>query len=301
MLLTTGGKIIYLSTPFGKVGEFYRCWINEDGAYNSFTRFSASSEEVIRNRKITGAWTEEIRDRALEKLERDKKRMSARQYAEEYEGKFIDGLMQWFPEEILKQCCILKRPEHRNPEGRFYLGVDIARMGADDITYEILEMNSKRKLLHRQSIVLKKKYLNETYDKIIELDKIWKFRYIYVDSGGIGVGVADFLLASPIKHKVIEINNRSRSITADDKHRVKLLKEDLYNNMLGLLERKELLLLDDDEVYQSLKGIRYEYLVEENRPTKLRIFGEDGRDHIAEGLIRACWSNHDRRLNMFAI
>src|SRR3990167_7981838 len=64
-LLTTGGDSIYLSTPAGKRGEFYKCWINEGDAYKSFTRFSVNSEQVMKNRSVSSVWTEEIREKAM--------------------------------------------------------------------------------------------------------------------------------------------------------------------------------------------------------------------------------------------
>src|SRR3990167_10983573 len=82
LLLTTGGDSIYLSTPFGKQGEFYKCWINEDDAYKSFTRFSANSEKVMAEREICDSWTDKQRGKALEKLKQAKQRMSNREYAQ---------------------------------------------------------------------------------------------------------------------------------------------------------------------------------------------------------------------------
>src|SRR3990167_10851427 len=52
MLLTTGGKSTYLSTPSVAEGYFADVVENRAGAFNSFTRFTVSSEEVINNREI---------------------------------------------------------------------------------------------------------------------------------------------------------------------------------------------------------------------------------------------------------
>src|SRR3990167_3533071 len=108
-LLTTGGDSIYLSTPFGKRGEFYKCWINENDAYKSFTRFSTNSEIVVRERAVSKEWTEEIREKALLKLEQAKARMSNREYAQEYLGEFVDALSNLFSAELIKKCMTLQR------------------------------------------------------------------------------------------------------------------------------------------------------------------------------------------------
>ncbi len=78
MLLTTGGDMDLLGTPHGKVGYFYECYRNE---HNHFKVFHVNSEEVIRNRKISKSWTEKQREGALNHLEREKSKMSMREYA----------------------------------------------------------------------------------------------------------------------------------------------------------------------------------------------------------------------------
>src|SRR3990167_10260296 len=128
-LLTTGGDSIYLSTPFGKKGEFYKCWINEDEAYKSFTRFSTNSEVVMSERPINETWTEEIRSKALLKLEQARTRMSNREYQQEYMSEFVDSLSNFFPAELIKKCMTLQKLGASLTSGACYLGVDIASMG----------------------------------------------------------------------------------------------------------------------------------------------------------------------------
>lgn len=111
MLLTTGGDTILLSTPFGAQGEFWRTWVNKDGAYNSFTRFSIDSENAIREREISMTWTELQRTKALERIEQAKARMSKREFAQEYLGHFVEDLFRFFSDDLINQTCTLKRPE----------------------------------------------------------------------------------------------------------------------------------------------------------------------------------------------
>src|SRR3990167_8298879 len=77
MLAVTGGKIILLSTPFGKGGYFYRCFQDP-----SFTSFHVSSEACPR------------RDENF--LAQERKRMTELQYAQEYLGEFVDELRRFF-------------------------------------------------------------------------------------------------------------------------------------------------------------------------------------------------------------
>ena len=66
-------------------------------------------------------------------------------------------------------------------------------------------------------------------------------------------------------------------------------------NMVALMEKGHLKLLDDEEIMMSLKSVQYEYLMKEGQPTRLRIFGNN--THMCEGLIRSVWCVQDKSLN----
>jgi hypothetical protein len=135
----------------------------------------------------------------------------------------------------------------------------------------------------------------KTERDIIHQDRLWNCKKIYIDDGGMGVGVFDHLLETPqTKSKTIGINNARRVIQKDwDKDRKKKLqKEELYNNLLVLMERGEIRLLDDPEIFQSLKSVQFE--IQEDK--SIKIFGR--YTHIAEALIRAAWCSKDKSLNI---
>lgn len=300
MLLTTGGDSIYLSTPFGANGEFYRCWVNKDEAYESFTRFSVTSEKVMSERPISVGWTEFQREKALQKLEQEKARMSSREYAQEYLGEFIEDMFRFFSDSLIAKCCTLKRRNAIIKERNYYLGVDIARMGEDESTFEILDRLEKGRIEHVESIITKKTLTTQTEDKIIQLNKQYDFQKIYIDagSGSLGVGIFDHLLREEeTKRKIEAINNRARSYDRYDKSKTKLLKEDLYDNLRALMERGKIKLLDDEEVIESLRSVQYEYVKSAGKPTSLRIFGN--YTHVVEGIIRAAWCDKDKNLNIW--
>jgi hypothetical protein len=294
MLLTTGGQIILVSTPHGRKGYFYRCYNDEQ----QFKKFHINSEEAILNREISETWTELQRDKAKMFLESEKKRMSKNEYAQEYMGEFIEDLQQFFPDELVTKCMTLYRRNKVEQNKTYFLGVDIARMGEDESTYEILDRTDREHLIHVDNIITKKTYLNQVTKQVIALNEIYDFKAIYVDDGGIGVGVFDYLLDhEETKRKVVAINNKSRPLDRDEAHKKKILKEDLYNNLLALMERGEIELLRDDELFQSFKSVQFEYMQREGYPTRLRIFGN--YTHIVEGLIRAAWCVKDKNLNIW--
>ena len=109
-----------------------------------------------------------------------------------------------------------------------------------------------------------------------------------------GVGVFDQLLTEDrTKRRVTAINNTARPLDSEGKRRKKTLKSDCYNNLLSLMEKGKIQLLDDDDIFLSLKSVQFEY----GEGGKLKIFGN--YTHIAEGLIRAAWCEKDKSLNIW--
>jgi hypothetical protein len=75
------------------------------------------------------------------------------------------------------------------------------------------------------------------------------------------------------------------------------MKEDMYSNLLMLMERGEIKLLNDDEVRLSLASVQWEYVQREGQKTKIRIFGN--YTHIVEGIIRATWLATQKAVNTY--
>lgn len=286
MLLTTGGSLWLLSTPNAKDGYFYEAYTNPD---YGFKTFHVNSEEVA------AARPEPLRSRMLKYLELEKKRMSPLEYAQQYLAQFQEELSQLFSDSLISQCQLLERQSPQILENKvFYLGVDVARMGGDETTFEILECLDK-KYYQRENIVHKYTLTTETIEKILELDRKYHFKEIYIDDGGLGVAVFDQLLNnSQTRNKVVAINNASRSLDRDESRKRKLLKEDLYMNLLALMEKGDIFLLKDLDVFASLKSIMIEH---DSSNANIKIYGR--YSHITEGLIRAAWSNHSSRLNLW--
>lgn len=296
-LLTTAGEIWMCSTPFGKQGYFWEAFQNKN---ERFTVFHISSEEVITNRTISKSWTQKQRDEAIKFLDGEKKEMSELEYGQEYLGLFLDDLRQYFPDELINECCTEERQDLFSKKFPTFLGVDIARMGDDETTYQIIQKKDKNRLIHIESIIKVKQLTTKTEQQIIDLDKIYNFQKIYIDAGAgsLGVGIFDHLLENEqTKRKIEAINNRARSLNRDDTQKARILKEDLYDNLRALMERGFIKLLNDDKVKASLKSVQYEFVKKEGQPTKMRIFGRD--THVVEGLIRAAVCSKDKNLNIW--
>jgi len=292
MLSITGGSMDISSTPRGKQGYFYDASQRPD-----FKKFYISAEDCPRHKK--------------EFLEAERKSMSALYYAQEYQAQFLDDLKQMFPDELVKKVMTLPKvlsypsgeisapgrsssPLDTSLPGDYYLGVDLARLGEDKSVF-ISCARRKKRLRMVDMIITEKTRLTESFNTILEATKKYNYKKIYIDSAGVGGGVFDFLLREDLtKKKIVSIENASKPLDKDEKSKKKILKEDLYRNLLILMEQGKIDLWLDPDLAHSLKSVQYEY---EEKSGRVRIFGND--THAAEALIRAAWCMTKKELNIW--
>lgn len=293
-LLTTGGEIWMCSTPFGKKGYFYDTYLaNKDKENPLFKVIETNSVDVLKNRAISEVWTEEKRDKAILFLDAQKEQMTKLSFAQEYLGLFVEDLQQFFSDDIILRSTILKRPTIAIPKTcTIYLGVDVARMGEDHSAFQILIKYNSETIEHIESITTTKNLITDTYDRIIYLDDIYNFNKIGIDAGtgSLGVGLLDFLMRSKVRNKVVPLSNMSRPLDHLGEKKKVLAKEDMYQNLLAMLESGKLKLLDDDNVRASLKSVQYEYSTEENSTNRIKIFSNPHNlSDIVEALMRSAY------------
>ncbi len=294
-LLTTAGKIWMCSTPFGKQGYFYKCYLNKHDRYKVI---KVNSWDVVHERKISDSWTKERREAVIEGMKEEKAEMSALEWQQEYMGEFIEDLRQMFSDELIRSCQTQIRRNMIVKGRNYFLGVDIARMGEDESTFEAIDKLSKDNLVHVESQITTKTLLTQTATHILGLNNNYDFRKIGIDNEGIGVGVFDMLITDDkTRRKVIGLRNSKKLYDYKDQKKERMQKVDLYMNLLKLMEKRQLHLLNDNEVFQSFKSIQYEYTKDKKGKTFLHIFGNNS--HIVEGLMRACWLAKDKSLKLW--
>ena len=278
MLSVVEGSMDIASTPAGKLHKdgsekfFYKCSKDPE-----FKKTYVNAENCPRHTKTF--------------LEKAKTRMSRLSYAQEFLAEFTDALTTLFSRELVRKVCVLKRRKGKF-RGEYYLGVDIAGFGRDDCTYELFQRMSDGTIEQRDNIVEKRNYTTDTTRKILELNKYYdSIKKIGIDDGGIGFGVFSELMdCITVRRKVIPLNNASRPTDYEGNKSKKLLKEEMYFNLLSLMQQGKIKLLDDDEVMASLMSMQ----VDEDG----KIFGSNS--HIAEGIDRGVWiAMQCKGLNIF--
>lgn len=296
-LASMGGQIWMSSTPHGRKGYFYQAFQNK---HKRWKVWYTTTPQVYAERPISTSWTKKRKEEALEFLEEEKKDMSQLQYGQEYLGLFLEDLKQYFPDELIKKCCVLDKPNVM-PTVNNFMGVDIARMGKDETVYSILHKYTDTNIQQTENIIKTKQYTTVTERDIISLTHNMHVNKVGIDagSGSLGVGIFDRLIENPItKRKVIAMNNRQISLDREGKAKQRIFKEDMYDNMLAMMERGDIKFLKNDEIALSLTSVQIEHS-SEGRVTKTRIFGT--YTHIAEALVRAAWLAQKEKILKFQI
>ena len=88
MLAVSGGRLLMLSTPFGKRGVFYEEWTSEVGS--AWERFAVTAEECPRI--------------PSEFLEEERRTLGPWWFAQEYECRFMDTVDQVFATEVIDKA-----------------------------------------------------------------------------------------------------------------------------------------------------------------------------------------------------
>ena len=289
ILLTTGGDIWIDSTPFGCNTYFHKSFLNR----KRFTVFYHTSEDVMKNRPISESWTETQRTEAIQMLKEEKEDMTTMQYQQEYLGLFVGGIQRFISDDLIEILCKVKK---HTPIGDKFQGIDIAREGGDEIVLASGDRINRERLIQFDLTIPQPQKLTDTARLIIHKDKIINHKKIFMDDGGLGVGVFDMLYEDhQTKRKVIGLNNASREIErtinqGKTKIRKKtLLGVDMAVNFKILAENGQIELLDEPRIRQSLRSIQCDY-----SEGTLKIYGHYA--HIFEALKRLAHCMKDKSL-----
>lgn len=281
MLLTTGGFMWMLGTAWATEGYVYDRLSDKD-----FLVVRVNSEEVAQKRP------EPQRTIMLKHLENERHRLSEAEYAQEYLAIPQENARQVFPDTLIAKILTATRPGTIQNNEDYICGVDPAGLGEDEGDIAILKMTDD-KMIQVENIITKGLLTTETTSRILTLHKSYTFHKIYVDDGGVGFGVFSELLSSDARYITEALNNSARSLDISDDKRKKILKEDMVFNLLTMMERGDIKLLDDPEIRESLKSYRFEF---EKDTKKLLI--KSNYNHPVEAIMRAAWIWQTKGLNM---
>jgi len=305
ILATTNGRIWMFGTFDGRDGYFWRNYekaiIKEDPKAR-FKVWEMDTETVSQNRPISPSWTQEQKEGLIEFLAEEKNDMSEMAYAQEYLGVASLDKKQFYSDKWIDDVCNIDRTKQIIPnKGKNYGGFDLARMGGDSFTAEILKKITPKNIIQIDHYTRKMLLTTDNEDLIIEYTRKWECKQSGIDAGAgtLGVSILDHLLkVEDIKRRIIAMNNRSISID-NEEGKQKLYNEDMHDNLRAMGERGELNLFNDPDIKMSFRSVRWDLVKDAHGLSKVKISGRF--THIVEGIKRAAeLAQKDKSLNIFA-
>lgn len=302
ILATTGGKIWMWGTFDGRDGYFWKNYekaIIKKDPKARYKVWEMNTETIARERPISESWTKTQREELIEFLKEEKEDMSEIAYAQEYMGIASLDKRQFYSDKWIKKVCnIDEKKQLVPPEGRNYGGFDLARMGGDAFTAEILQKINPKEIIQIDHYTRRMLLTTDNEKLIMEYTRKWNCRLSGIDAGAgtLGVSVYDHLqLVSDMKMKIIAMNNRSISIDQEE-GKQRLYNEDMHDNLRAMGERGEIHLYNRDDIKASFRAVRWDLVKDSHGLHKVKISGRE--THIVEGIIRAAELTKDKTLNI---
>lgn len=304
ILATTNGRIWMFGTFDGQQGYFwenYKKAIIDKNPKARFKVWEMDTETVSRKRPISESWTQEQHDGLIEFLIEEKADRSEMSYAQEYLG--IAGLdkRQFYNDKWIDKVCHIDEKTQIIPNvGKNYGGFDLARMGGDSFTAEIIKRINETNFIQIDHYTRKMLLTTDNEDLIMEYTRKHNCTQSGIDAGAgsLGVGIYDHLQkVSDMKRRIIAMNNRQISINQED-GKQRLFNEDMHDNLRAMGERGELHLFNNDEIKASFRSVRWDKVQDAHGLWKVKISGKN--THIVEGIMRAAeLAQKDKTLNIY--
>lgn len=305
ILATTNGRIWMWGTFDGQEGYFWESYKKVVIMKDPKARFKVwemNSEIVARDRPISHSWTEEQRQGFIDYLKEEKDDMSEMAYAQEYLGIAALDKRQFYSDDWIEKVCNIDEKEQTVSKlGDFFGGFDLARMGGDYFTAEILKKVNPKHIVQVDHFTKSMLLTTDNEELIAEFTRKWKCRESGIDagSGTLGVSIYDHLQKDPrysdIKKKIIAMNNRAMSVN-NDKGKQRLYSEDMHDNLRALGERGEIHLFNRDDIKASFRSVRWDLVNDSHGLSKVKITGRN--IHIVEGIKRAAELANQKSLNI---
>jgi len=306
ILATTNGRIWMFGTFDGQEGYFWKNYKKAVIDKNPKARFKVwemDTETVSQRRPICESWSQEKHDGLIEFLKEEKDDKSEMVYAQEYLAIAALDKRQFYSDEWIDKVCHVdqKKDDSEKRDGKNYGGFDLAIMGGDSFTAEIVKKINNKNITQIDHYTRKMLLTTDNENLIMEYTRKHKCYKSGIDagSGTLGVSVYDHLqLVNDMKRKIVAMNNRQISIDQED-GKQRLFNEDMHDNVRAMGERGELHLYNLDEIKASFRSVRWDKVQDSHGLWKVKISGKN--THIVEGIMRAAeLASKDKSLNIMA-
>ena len=302
ILATTNGRIWMFGTFDGQEGYFWKNYEKAVIKHDPKARFKVwemDSETVARDRPISESWTLEQREGFIAFLKEEKDDMSEMAYAQEYLGIAALDKRQFYSGKWIDTVCHVDQTEQIIPkDGINAGGFDLARMGGDAFTAEILRKVDDKNIIQIDHFTKRMLLTTDNEDLIIEYTRKWDCWRSGIDAGAgsLGVSIYDHLQkVDDMKLRIVAMNNRAISIDQED-GKQRLFNEDMHDTVRAMGERGELHLYNLPEIKAAFRSVRWDRVQDAHGLWKIKISGRE--THIVEGVMRAAELLKDKDLNI---
>jgi len=228
MLATTDGTLALASTPFGKSGFLYEeAWVNRDETWH-VTQVRSEESPLVDEQFV----------------EDQRETLTSDEFRQEILGEFVESGEKYLPSDIVMPCVRDDDPSERaalNAEPA-YLGVDVARAGADRTVYIV--MDEAGDVVRVESEETSK--MTGVVGRIKRLDSEYDFAQIRIDENAVGGGVVDFAEHDlGAKIEPTPFTNKS--------------KQEMYQSLKKSLEDGTLSLPDNGRLVHELTALEYSF------------------------------------------
>jgi phage FluMu gp28-like protein len=224
--ITRGGRIYYISTPFGDQNIFYNFWHNNDNL-----------EKIIINYKDCP----DFKDKDIESV---KQQIGEDSFQQEFNNQFLSDMEgQEFPTQLITGC-INPELEYRelNKKDEYIIGADIGR--EQDLTAcVILQKNIDGYVLVHKHLMRQTPYSSQL-DYFNYLLNNFNIKSFTIDETGIGNMIAEELSKN---HAVMPITFNNEN------------KQEMVGNLKKIMQNKMIQLVDDPQLVNSIRSIRRVY------------------------------------------
>ena len=304
ILATTNGKIWMWGTFNGREGYFWKSYekaVIKKDPKSRYRVWEMDTETIAHNRPVCDTWTQEQKDGLIEYLKEEKEDMSEMAYAQEYLGVAALDKRQFYSDDWIDKVCNIDESKQIIPStGKNYGGFDLARMGGDYFTSEIIKRTTHTNFIQIDHYTRKLLLTTDNEDLIMEYTRKWDCKQSGIDAGAgtLGVSIYDHLQkVDDMKRRIIAMNNRTFSVN-NEEGKQRLFHEDMHDNLRAMGERGEIHLFNKDDIKVSFRSVRWDLVKDSHGLHKIKISGRF--IHIVEGLIRAAeLAKKDKDLNIW--
>lgn len=251
-------KIWLTSTPFGKLGYFYEKSVNAN--------LPNKKDRIWKEYHVSTLDNPMVKDDPI--LVEEIKNVTSEQYTQEVLGEFLESGDALFPIYMLQDALVERISIPHSV--RYYMGVDIARIGKDETVFTLIAIDDNDSVYVIKTYSEEQSSMVDMVEKIRSWCKMYPMEAVYMDETGLGAGAVDLALQSNIPAEGVVFTVQS--------------KEEMYTNLRLLFENKRIKMEKVDKMFYQLSYMRREYL-----QGRMKVVCDEGlHDDYPDSLALAC-------------